>query len=102
MVGPGGCFPFRTVFFLMASFFSILSNSPASGSQSEFLWKTKAPPRVLAFGWLLLCGSDLTLDNLHRRNMIIINAHPSCLQLQVGGPPFAQLYGGPKELELIP
>lgn len=37
------------------------------------LWKIKAQPRVLAFGWLVLLGS-LTMDNLCRRNRIIVNA----------------------------
>lgn len=33
----------------------------------------------LIFGWLVLRGCILSMDNLRRRNMIIINACPLCL-----------------------
>lgn len=43
------------------------------------LWKSKAPPRVLVFGWLMLQGSIMTMDNLQRRGMVVVNAYPLCI-----------------------
>lgn len=37
---------------------------------------SKTLSRVLAFGWLALKKSILTIDNLHRRKMIVVNACP--------------------------
>ena len=45
---------------LVSSFFVVLSNSHNSHNWFDYIWKTKAPPRVLAFGWLALRGSILT------------------------------------------
>lgn len=39
----------------------------------------KAPPRVLVSTWLALHGRILTVDNLCRRNRILVNACPMCL-----------------------
>lgn len=38
------------------------------------VWKIKALPRVLAFGWLALKGGILTMDNLRRQKRIVVNA----------------------------
>lgn len=62
----------------MAAFFEPLSSCPPSDRQWELLWKTTAPG-VLVFAWLVLKGSILTMDNLRRRNMIMVNACPLCL-----------------------
>ena len=48
------------VLFLVSLFFLVLSNIDNYQRRFDFLWKTKAPPRVLAFGWLALQGSILT------------------------------------------
>lgn len=39
----------------------------------------KVPPRIIAFGWLALHGSILSMDNLRQRNRILANACPMCL-----------------------
>lgn len=39
----------------------------------------KAPPRVIAFGWIALHESILTMDNLRRQKIILVNASPMCL-----------------------
>lgn len=44
-----------------------------------YLWKIKAPPRVIAFGWVALRGNILTQDNLHHWKMVMVNACPTCL-----------------------
>ena len=43
------------------------------------LQKIKAPPRVTTFVWLALRKKILTMDNLRRRNMVVVNACPLCL-----------------------
>ena len=44
------------------------------------IWRFKAPPRVVAFGWISLRRRILTLDNLRKRGKIIVNACPMCLE----------------------
>lgn len=65
--------------FSMTSFFatppSISLSSPVD-THWDFLWKTKAPPRILVFAWLALRGRILIIDNLSWRKMIIVNACP--------------------------
>ena len=39
----------------------------------------KTPPRVIAFGWIVLLGGILTMDNLRRCKVIVVNASPTCL-----------------------
>lgn len=63
----------------MVSFSEALSSCPPSNHHQELLWKTTAPPRILAFAWLVLRGSILTMDNLQRHNVIVVNACPLCL-----------------------
>ena len=65
--------------FSVSSFFMVLPNSNNSQRRLDFLWKTKAPPRVLVFGWLALRASILTMDNLSRCRVILINDCPLCL-----------------------
>lgn len=62
----------------MASFVKARSNN-CSFPVHINLWKSKAPPRVLVFGWLMLQGSILTMDNLQRRGMVVVNACPLCI-----------------------
>lgn len=42
------------------------------------VWKTNAPPRVVAFGWLVTLGKVLTMDNIKKRNVILVNRCPMC------------------------
>lgn len=64
----------------MASFFSAMSSRSPIPSLLCSLWKIRAPPRVVAFGWLTLCGSVLTMDNMRQRRMVIVSACPMCLE----------------------
>lgn len=68
--------------FTGASFFEVLSSDCDYPRQLNFLWKSKAPPRVLQFGWLALWGSILTMDNLRRQNMMIISTCPLFLAVE--------------------
>lgn len=60
------------------SFFAALSHG-LPNRQWEHLWKTNTQTRVLAFRWLSLRGSILTLYNLCYSKMIAVNACPLCL-----------------------
>lgn len=65
--------------FLVSSVFLDVSRAPFSGCPLYSLWKMKAPPRVIAFGWLALRGGIPTLDNLRHRKRILVNVCPMCL-----------------------
>ena len=62
--------------FSIASFCLTLRGGGAS-DLSEFsfkeVWKSKAPPRVGAFAWLVISNAILTMDNFLRHNIIIVN-----------------------------
>lgn len=45
-------------------------------------WKSKVPLRVVAFGWLALRGSILTMDNLSCKRRFVVNAFPVCLEAE--------------------
>lgn len=42
--------------FSVASFYDALNRDDSSTSPISFLWKVKAPPRLLAFTWIALHG----------------------------------------------
>lgn len=65
--------------FLVSLFFSSLTKNFDLVCSLYYLWKIKAPPRVIAFGWVALRGNILTQDNLHHRKMVMVNACPTCL-----------------------
>jgi hypothetical protein len=37
------------------------------------IWRNKAPPRVAFFVWTAALGKILTLDNLRKRQVIVMN-----------------------------
>lgn len=58
--------------FSVVSFFEAL--------RGDRVWNSKAPNEVLAFSWLVISGAILTMDNLHKHNIIIVNDFPMCLR----------------------
>ena len=66
--------------FLCFFFYSTLSAREGSRSRLASIWRFKAPPRVVAFGWIALRRRILTLDNLRKRRKIVVNACPMCLE----------------------
>lgn len=38
------------------------------------LWKFKASPMVIAFGWLVLHNGVLTMESLRKRKKVIVHA----------------------------
>ena len=66
--------------FSMSFFFFLMSEVVV---ESHSFWGslgiTKAPPRLIVFGWTALLGGILTMDNLRRRKVIVVNACSMCL-----------------------
>jgi hypothetical protein len=65
--------PSRKGTFNVKSFYKIITykNNPSFPWKS--IWWTKAPSRVAFFVWLASLGKILTLDNLRRRQVIVVN-----------------------------
>ena len=42
------------------------------------MWQTQAPPRAIFFVWSAALGKILTLDNLRKRNIIVLNRCCMC------------------------
>jgi hypothetical protein len=79
-VRPGGedkiCWiPSKRKSFEVKLYYQVLFN-PISTVQAVFLWKgiwkVKAPLRVAFFVWTAILGKILTLDNLRKRNIIVM------------------------------
>ena len=66
--------------FSVSSFFSEISTREKSRNSVAFIWKIKAPPRVVIFGWLAIQKKILTMDNLRRKGKFLVNACPMCLE----------------------
>eukprot|EP00268_Persea_americana_P010393 TRINITY_DN14229_c0_g1_i1.p2 TRINITY_DN14229_c0_g1~~TRINITY_DN14229_c0_g1_i1.p2 ORF type:complete len:103 (-),score=10.74 TRINITY_DN14229_c0_g1_i1:200-508(-) len=62
----------------MYSFFMTILNILGERSAVSSIWKLKAPPRVLVFGWLALRNRIPTMDLLSRRGMTFVNGCPMC------------------------
>lgn len=65
----------------LSSFFLAMPIRARTSSRSPkaSIWKVKASTRVIVFGWLVLRGSSLTMDNLWWWKKILVNAFPMCL-----------------------
>jgi hypothetical protein len=67
--------PSKRKSFEVKSYYQVLSH-PSSNVRASFpwkgIWKVKAPPRVAFFVWTAILGKILTLDNLRKRNIIVM------------------------------
>jgi hypothetical protein len=59
--------------FEVKSFYRALSPSRAVSFPWKSIWRSKAPPRVAFFAWTAAHGKILTVDNLRRRGMVMVN-----------------------------
>jgi hypothetical protein len=59
--------------FEVRSYYRVLSSHGPSSFPWKGIWRTKAPPRVAFFAWTATRGKILTIDNLRRRGMIVVN-----------------------------
>lgn len=66
--------------FSVSSFFSEISRRETTRNSIASVWRLKAPPRVVIFGWLAIQKKILTMDKLRRRGKILVNAWAVCLE----------------------
>jgi hypothetical protein len=65
--------PSRKGGFEVKSFYRALSAHGPTSFPWKSLWRSKAPPRVTFFAWTAARSKILTLDNLRRRGMVVVN-----------------------------
>jgi hypothetical protein len=59
--------------FKVKSYYRVLSPTGVTTFPWKSIWRSKAPPRVAFFAWTAACGKILTVDNLRRRGMVVVN-----------------------------
>jgi hypothetical protein len=65
--------PSRKGRFEVKSFYRALSGHESISFPWKSIWRSKAPPRVAFFAWTAARGKILTLDNLSRRGLVVVN-----------------------------
>ena len=65
--------PSRKGLFEVKSYYRALSPRGSSSLPWKSAWRSKAPPRVAFFVWMAVRSKILTLDNLGRRGMVVMN-----------------------------
>jgi hypothetical protein len=70
--------PNRKGKFEVKSFYFILNSAVSFLFPWKSIWRTKAPPRVAFFVWSAALGKILTLDNLRKRNLVLVNRCGMC------------------------
>jgi hypothetical protein len=64
--------PVRKKAFEVKSYYKVLSSPIQSYFLWKSIWKVKVPPRVAFFVWTATLGKILTLNNLRKRNIIVM------------------------------
>ena len=64
--------------FEVKSLYSILSNRGKHSFPWKSIWKLKAPPKMAFFTWTAAKGRILTLDNLRKRDICVVNRCCMC------------------------
>jgi hypothetical protein len=70
--------PNRKGKFEVKSFYFILNSAVSFPFPWKSIWRTKAPLRVAFFVWSAALGKILTLDNLRKRNLVLVNRCGMC------------------------
>ena len=65
--------PSRKGLFEMKSFYRVLSLTGVTLFPWKSIWRFMAPSRVAFFAWTAARGKILTMDNLRRRGMVVVN-----------------------------
>jgi hypothetical protein len=65
--------PSRKGVFEVKSFYRALLPTRTSSFPWKSIWRSKAPPRVAFFAWTAAHGKILTVDNLRRKGMVLVN-----------------------------
>jgi hypothetical protein len=64
--------------FKVRSFYRILASREANPFPWKSIWRTKVPLRVAFFAWTAALGKILTLDNIRKRGIVVINGCCMC------------------------
>lgn len=64
---------------LVTPFSKVISSAASAHSKVAHIWTLKAPSRVIAFGWTVILGRILTMNNLQERKKILVNGCLMCL-----------------------
>jgi hypothetical protein len=59
--------------FEVKSYYYTLQSGESSLFPWKSIWKVKAPPRIAFFTWTAALGKILTIDNLRRRGLTLVN-----------------------------
>jgi hypothetical protein len=70
--------PDRKGTYAVKSFYNVLISRDCSPFPWKSIWRTKAPPRVAFFVWSAALGKILTLNNLKKKNMVLVNRCGMC------------------------
>jgi hypothetical protein len=65
--------PSRKGLFEVKSFYRALSHRELVSFPWKSVWRFKTPPRVAFFVWTAVHSKILTLDNLGRRGLVVVN-----------------------------
>ena len=66
--------------FTVKTFYHCLCPSHSGSFPWKFIWKAKVPPRIAFFSWTVALGKLLTIENLRKRNLIIVDWCCLCKQ----------------------
>ena len=60
--------------FKVGTYYHLLDAAAITNEQSfpwKIIWRSKVPPRVVFFAWIVVFGKILTIDNLRKRKIRI-------------------------------
>uniref|UniRef100_A0A2N9GJ71 Reverse transcriptase zinc-binding domain-containing protein n=1 Tax=Fagus sylvatica TaxID=28930 RepID=A0A2N9GJ71_FAGSY len=66
--------------FTVKDYYSCLCTSPSVFFPWKIIWKAKVPPRIAFFSWTAALGKLLTIDNLRKHHLIIVDWCCLCKQ----------------------
>ena len=69
----------NSLFSVVSLFLAMTKSVAANNTNIAYLWKLKARPRVVAFGWMVVLVGILTMDNPRHHHVIVNNDFPMCL-----------------------
>jgi hypothetical protein len=66
------CIPSKRKILEVKSYYKVTANSEPVYGPWKMIWKSKAPQRVAFFVWTAVLGKILMLDNLRKKNIIVM------------------------------
>ena len=65
--------PARSRVFKVRGFYCSFYPPTILSFPSRMIWQSKVPPRVAFFSWSASLGKILTIDNLHKRRVLVLD-----------------------------